>query len=1031
VSTDLRHTALVVAPGQRLDAGGLTDRVRLSIVFQASSLLSHLRLAGWQLERGWSGAAVDSEGLLRSLRACPGPPAEWPQEELLELVALLFKGRHGEVAGRGQARRVVRELVGRWSQGLVPLPPDQAVGQVLESAGFLWEKAFSRSRAALVGEHRRGARRSLWVAGPGHLRRALLRGVSEHGELIERATTSVSAGYGADAEGVGRSRTLARARALLLDGRFLEAEEAARSVAGGAGRSLRVVCLVRLGRLEAARRELNGMTALPRAEESLLELAEAAARLYGHLGEPAAAERWVSRALAASTGPRRSRAHLLAAFSAWDRDDGEAMERSLRRAEPALDQPDFAWRWRHAAALAALRCGEAAAAAAELTRALGSSRRRMSGFEAATLWNDLGVARAESDDLAGAERALLHTVRLHARVEGPSRTTLALCNLAELRLRRGVLRGVREAIDRSLEANRTSGNWRALAYDYELWSRYELVRGRPEAALEHARRALEELERRETDWRRSELNAVAARALGWLGHERQAAKALGAVAEGRQLPFEAEELPALYALAGDRVRALEEVREGPGRRIWLSVLGCDDLSPADWRELDGLEPLRAARLMADLESVLPGSVPRDRLRAVLSSLGDFDSGWLRGRLERALEGPWSALEDYLEGPTGDDRRLADLFHRAGLGDARLIWRRGTVEHELVAGQGGASERRARLGGGSLILTAARIDGVARALFALVLRDWRPPSRPGAPESGMVAESPGMLAALDRARRLAAREIPVLITGETGTGKELLARFIHRHSPREGPLLPVNSAALSDTLILSELFGHVRGAFTGAERDRPGIFESARGGTVFLDEIGDLPLNAQAMLLRVLQEGEVRRLGESRPRPVDVRVLAATHRRLDRMVEGGRFRADLFYRLAVGTVELPPLRNRGDDLELLTEHFLARADARKTLTPAAAERLRAHLWPGNVRELGNCLSVAVALAEADRIHRRHLGLPETEESPPGGYHQRVLELRRRLVKEALASAGGNRAAAARRLGMSRQALSYLVRTLGLR
>jgi transcriptional regulator with GAF, ATPase, and Fis domain len=301
---------------------------------------------------------------------------------------------------------------------------------------------------------------------------------------------------------------------------------------------------------------------------------------------------------------------------------------------------------------------------------------------------------------------------------------------------------------------------------------------------------------------------------------------------------------------------------------------------------------------------------------------------------------------------------------------------------------------------------------------------------------IVGRSRGLRQALDRVERLAVSDLPVLIQGETGTGKELVARRLHgRSGRRRQPFLPVNCAALSPTLLLSDLFGHVRGAFTGADRDRVGVFEAARGGTVFLDEIGDLPGEAQGKLLRVLQEGEVRRLGESRARAVAARVLAATHRDLETMVAAGSFRRDLYYRLNVGVVGLPPLRERGDDVLLLAEHFLGRlavetrgAAAPTRLTDRARERLRSHDWPGNVRELENVLSLAVALSDERSIDVEHLELPEETSVGPSDYHRRVEDFRRGLVREALAASDGNRAEAARRLGLSRQAVSYLARRL---
>ena len=204
-----------------------------------------------------------------------------------------------------------------------------------------------------------------------------------------------------------------------------------------------------------------------------------------------------------------------------------------------------------------------------------------------------------------------------------------------------------------------------------------------------------------------------------------------------------------------------------------------------------------------------------------------------------------------------------------------------------------------------------------------------------------------------------------------------------------------------------------------------MFESANGGTVFLDEIGDLPLSAQGLLLRVLQEGEVRPLGETLPRKVNVRVLAATHRDLNAMVSEKTFRQDLYYRLKVGSVSLPALRDRGEDVLLLAKRFVSRE-----LSAAACALLLGHLWPGNIRELQNVLSLASALAGDGVIEPEHVELPETRTAPAGSYHQQVEALRRRLISEALARHGANHAEAARELGLSRQSISYLIRQLRL-
>lgn len=300
---------------------------------------------------------------------------------------------------------------------------------------------------------------------------------------------------------------------------------------------------------------------------------------------------------------------------------------------------------------------------------------------------------------------------------------------------------------------------------------------------------------------------------------------------------------------------------------------------------------------------------------------------------------------------------------------------------------------------------------------------RPPGR-------IIGKSRGLRRCLERLEKLATSDLPVLIQGETGTGKELAARRLHRKSERRRrPLAPINCAALAPGLLVSELFGHLRGAFTGADRDRAGIFEAAQGGTVLLDEIGDLPLDAQGKLLRLLQEGEVRRLGESLPRKIDVRVVAATHRNLEKMVEKREFRTDLYYRLRVGRVELPPLRDRGEDVLLLSKAFLsALGQPPPRLSTKARRRLLDYHWPGNVRELKNVLEVAAALSDDGRIGTELLDLPEAGKPVQNGYHERLRRFRHSMVAEALDASDGNRAAAARRLGLSRQALSYLVRRL---
>jgi DNA-binding NtrC family response regulator len=292
-------------------------------------------------------------------------------------------------------------------------------------------------------------------------------------------------------------------------------------------------------------------------------------------------------------------------------------------------------------------------------------------------------------------------------------------------------------------------------------------------------------------------------------------------------------------------------------------------------------------------------------------------------------------------------------------------------------------------------------------------------------SGLASSSPAMVRTLDLARRVAQVDSTVLITGESGSGKERLARFIHVESARAaGPFLAINCAAVPETLLESELFGHARGAFTGASQDRTGLFEAANGGTLLLDEIGDVPPAMQVKLLRVLQEREVRRVGENRARTINVRVLAATNRDLLADVHGARFRQDLYYRLRVVEIVVPPLRQRREDILPLARQLLAGAAKRfgrkaPALEPDAANQLLRYPWPGNVRELENALERALALARSDRIGADDLP-PELGTAPATAATvdevRSLAEVERDYIAAALRATGGNRAKAAERLGI---------------
>jgi two-component system response regulator AtoC len=317
---------------------------------------------------------------------------------------------------------------------------------------------------------------------------------------------------------------------------------------------------------------------------------------------------------------------------------------------------------------------------------------------------------------------------------------------------------------------------------------------------------------------------------------------------------------------------------------------------------------------------------------------------------------------------------------------------------------------------------------------------------------LVGRSAPMREVYDLLERAARVDATVLLVGETGTGKELAARAIHYHSARrERRFVPVNCGALPPDLVESELFGHARGAFTGATSARAGLFEEARGGTILLDEVGELPAPAQVKLLRALQEKEIRRVGESTPVKVDVRVVAATHRDLREEARAGRFREDLFWRLNVLPIRLPPLRERAGDVGLLAAHLLekhARALRRPLdgFEPEATSRLEAHGWPGNVRELENAVERAVALAPGPRIRAEDLpaeigapgaapGAPASGELASLPYREVVDRERDRASREYLVALmtelGGNVTRAAERAGMERETLHRLLRRHGLR
>jgi transcriptional regulator with GAF, ATPase, and Fis domain len=500
-------------------------------------------------------------------------------------------------------------------------------------------------------------------------------------------------------------------------------------------------------------------------------------------------------------------------------------------------------------------------------------------------------------------------------------------------------------------------------------------------------------------------------------------------AEARARPAGPAPAPAGAAIGERLLRGVEEVgAAGQGDSIAVALGELLQLTGAQrgfvaLREADGGLSFPAARAFGSLDVTAPeAELSRTILAAALAARGALvvDDARSDARFEAqgsvqalslravlvvplvAQGAPFGVL--YLDNPAraasfdDDARRAAESFARAV---APLLAR-------------------------DLELTDLRRGRDAR------LAELRERHRLGA----LLGRSPPMLAVLELVARVAPRHATVLVTGETGTGKELVAEALHANSPRAGhPLVVVNCGALPAELVESELFGHEKGAFTGAHAARVGRFEAADRGTLFLDEIGELPPPAQVKLLRVLESGTFERVGSTRRQRCDVRVVAATNRDLDVEVAAGRFRGDLLFRLKVIEIRLPPLRTRGDDVEILARSFverLSRAHGARVrrIHPAALLSLGAYPWPGNVRELRNVLERAVILAPGDEITLDLLP-PEVGGAAPGlpedqGLKQAVRAFRKRFVAQAFDATGGDHAAAARRLGVNPRYLYQLLK-----
>jgi DNA-binding NtrC family response regulator len=351
----------------------------------------------------------------------------------------------------------------------------------------------------------------------------------------------------------------------------------------------------------------------------------------------------------------------------------------------------------------------------------------------------------------------------------------------------------------------------------------------------------------------------------------------------------------------------------------------------------------------------------------------------------------------------------------------------------------------------LLLMVGRAIAQRRMVTEYMILKEELAERRGAPR--IIGEDGKLRQVSQQLHRAAATDATVLLEGESGTGKELFARALHALSPRaDGPFVAINCAAIPETLLETELFGHEKGAFTGAAQRKPGRFEIAHRGTLFLDEIGDLPLPLQAKILRVLEEKQFERVGGTQSLHVDVRIVAATNRHLKQRVSERQFREDLYFRLSVFPIVIPPLRERGDDVLILARHFVDKfcRDLNKSvlaIAPAAIDELRSYPWPGNVRELQNCIERAVILADSDALHPRHLNLSFRQPATPAAtsspwdqidlsgtlseaISRTTAEVERRKILQALQEAGGNKGFAADALRIGYKALLQKLKSYGL-
>ncbi|MEM7352025.1 MAG: hypothetical protein AAF657_14590, partial [Acidobacteriota bacterium] len=589
-----------------LDRAQLTDQQRLAVVLQSAAVLSHLEHGGWFLPSGWQDLSLTADGLVRLKSVRRGHSDRLVQVQLAQLLRRLFR-TEDTVAGRGEARRSARYLLQRWQQVLAPTTADQAVSEVFEAAPFLWRPAFAAARRLLAAEHRVDGDSHLWLAGPGAARRRFFSRAAGLGPLqdllVGEAARDLWEGWRHDlnpaeltAKGQWlqavvawrrdpprhRDEVLAYARGLFALGRYAQTLEVLKRQRNVAARLLRAQAQLLLGEQNAARATVKQLEQANLSADQLIDLAEVAIRLAAYRGRLDDIRRWVARCLDETRGKARLKACLVAVGAAYDCDDPAAMDRYLEASREALEHADLAGSWHHARGLRSIKAKDGPGAEEHVGTALQLDRRRLLRIRAARLWNDLAVCRTLADDLPGAERALLHAQRLSQDVDGPTRTSLTLFNLAEVRLRRGRTKGVASTLERAMSFNRRSGNLRGLMQDLELWVRLELTQGRAAAALVSCREALEQIDCDGLSERRGVFEVLAARAHGWLQQPERAARCLERAEAESVHELELEERPAIWALAGQPGKALAEAAETRWASLWQALIAGQHPSPRVW-----------------------------------------------------------------------------------------------------------------------------------------------------------------------------------------------------------------------------------------------------------------------------------------------------------------------------------------------------------------------------------------------------------------------------------------------------------------